>query len=267
MVKNPSPIITRWGGPNANHPPIITSPANTNSDLTLESKVLVQRFLSFHKHIYSYIATNGTTSNNVNCDLDVSWRGINQYMVSPTRPEPFDIESFFPPTRVRSVADVNAIASPTVTFTARRAVRENADCYLPWNYKIWKQLKDIVIDWLKKRMDKLALKTKSNALEMTTSVVYQNGIYKYEMLIVNRSSKPISGKIKSVLFGKREMRFEIDNDDVHQIAVISKEAPGEIWSIVKTRTFAMATALVLPKSWVADIVDGLPIIERRLRKV
>ena len=65
-------LIAKWGGPPPSHPAlIITNPASSQSDLTLTSEVLVQPFLSFQKHVYTYRIDNGVKIH----ALRVEWKG------------------------------------------------------------------------------------------------------------------------------------------------------------------------------------------------
>lgn len=247
-------IITRWNDPNKNHDAIIINPPNSRNDLILTSRVFVQSFWNLQKHEYHYIAENGSYANNVYCDMHVVWAGPNvNYNAPPTAPKDLLVQSWFSPQKTKASVNVDAIAGRN-PFTARRVVAEGADAYVPWNHSVWKILKDIPWDLIKKGVSLTSslmidtyelVKIESYVISETSS----NEVYSYSFKVINSKEIEIKGMISKATFSGERISFEVAPGGSYSKSFESKESPGEIWAILEAPPLPgiFPIALLIPK--------------------
>lgn len=248
---NYTDIITRWNDPNKNHDAIIINPPNSINDLILTSRVSVQPFLSLQKHEYHYIAENGSYANNVYCDMRVDWTGPSvNYNAPPTAPKDLLVQSWFSPQKMKASANVDAIAGKN-PFTARRVVAEGADAYVPWNHSIWKILKDIPWDLIKKVSLTSSLMIDSNELvKIESYVISSNEVYSYNLKVINSKESEIRGMISNATFNGERISFNVAPEASYSKSFEIKESPGEIWALLEAPAPLQGIfpiALLIPK--------------------
>jgi len=244
-------IITRWNDPNKNHDAIIIHPPNSTNDLVLTSRVFVQSFGSLQKHEYHYIAENGSHANGVYCDMHVDWTGPSvNYNAPPTAPKDLLVQSWFSPQKTRASANVDAVAGGN-PFTARRVVAESADAYVPWKHSVWKILKDIPWDLIKKgvSLTSLLMMDSYELVKIVSYVISSNPIYSYSLKVINSKESEIMGMISNATFNGKHIGFNVLPGDSYSISFESKELPGEIWALLEAPPLPgiFPIALLIPK--------------------
>ena len=252
-------INTRWNEPNKNHDAIIINPPNTTNDLILTSRVLVQSFFSLQKHEYHYIADNGSHANGVYCDMRVDWKGPGvNYNVPPTGSKDLFVQSWFSPQKMKTSADADAIAGK-IPFTARSVIAERADAYVPWNHSVWKILKDIPWDLIKKGVSltsSLMIDSYESVKIESSYVIFSNEVYSYSLKVINSKESEIRGMISNATFNGKRISFEVVPEGSYSKSFKSKESPGEIWALLEGHAPLQGVfpiALLIPKTDAIEI--------------
>lgn len=229
-------INTRWNEPNKNHDAIIIDPPNTTNDLILTSRVSVQSFFSLQKHEYHYIADNGSHANGVYCNMRVDWKGPGvNYNVPLTGPKDSFVQSWFSPQKMKTSADADAIAGK-IPFTARSVIAEHADAYVPWNHSVWKILKKIPWDLIKKGLSltsSLVIGHYNELLRIESHVKSSSEVYFYSFTVINGKESEITGKILKATYNGEPISFNVAPGDSWNKSFESMMLPGEIWALLE----------------------------------
>jgi len=223
------PLVARWGGtpPPTHSPLIITNPVRSQSDLTLTSEVLVQGFLSFQKHRYTYRVDNGL-KNHV---LRIDWKGPGIKIDRAAKNESvISKESFFSPQILKTTASAEAIADET-PFEGRPSQDARADAYVPWTAAIGKSLREILGEAI---AAKLTLKTVASvaiAGGAIVSVISQlsrvSGQFEYTLLLENLGVTPVSLDIAGLSFENEAVGFELAPSERKELRHVSSDEPVE----------------------------------------
>jgi hypothetical protein len=223
------PLVARWGGlPPPTHSPLVsTNPASSQSDLTLTSEVLVQGFLSFQKHRYTYRVDNGLKDH----VLKVDWKGPGIKVDRAAKNESvISQESFFSPQVLKTTASAEAIADE-IPFVGKPSQDARADAYVPWTAAIGKSLKEILGEAIAK---KLTLKTAASVaiaggavVSVTSQLSQISGQFEYKLLLGNLGVTPVSLDIAGLRFDNEAVEFELAPSKRKELRHLSSDEPVE----------------------------------------
>jgi hypothetical protein len=223
------PLVARWGGspPPTHSPLIIANPVSSQSDLTLTSEVLVQGFLSFQKHRYTYRVDNGL-KNHV---LKVDWKGPGIKIDRAAKNESvISQESFFSPQVLRTTASAEAIADET-PFVGRPSQDARADAYVPWTAAIRKSLREVLGEAI---AAKLTLKTVASvaiaggaAVSVISQLSQASGQFEYKLVLENLGVRPVSLDIAGLSFENEAVGFEVAPSERKELRHVSSDEPVE----------------------------------------
>ena len=222
------PLIAKWGGPPPSHPAlIITNPANSQSDLTLTSEVLVQPFLSFQKHVYTYRIDNGVKIH----ALRVEWKGPGIKMERAAKNESVvSNESFFSPQLMKTTASAEAVADE-IPFEGKPSQDARADAYVPWTAAIGKSLKELLGEAIAKKVNLSTVASLTIAGGAVISIISQLGRagsqFEYKLVLENKGQSAASVDIAGLRFESEAVEFELSPSEQKELRHISSDEPVE----------------------------------------
>ena len=221
------PLIAKWGGPPPSHPPLITNPANPESDLTLTSEVLVQPFLSLQKHEYTYRVDNGTQGH----VLRVQWKAPQLTLERAAKRETIiSIESFFSPQLVKTTASAEALADET-PFAGQASQNKRADAYVPWHSALAKSLKELLGEAIAKKLTLSNIASVAMAggavVAVTSHLDLVDKEFEYGLLLENKGPIPAKLGIAGLRFENQPVEFELAPSKRKELRHTTSDVPIE----------------------------------------
>jgi hypothetical protein len=198
-------LITRWGGtPSPAHDRLIVKPQNPASDLVLTSEVIEQPFFSLQQHEYHYRADNLFDAGGAYCFMHVKWEGPKiQFERLPPGPNVITVKSFFSAQTLRTTANAEVIAGATAV-TARSALAERADAYVPWSQAIagpvMKALAVLVKTGVPASTVASLVLSSGEKLSITSQLSWSEDLYTYGITFKNEGSGPLHVTVAGVRY-------------------------------------------------------------------
>ncbi len=198
-------LITRWGGtPSPAHDRLIVKPPNSTSDLVLTSEVIQGSIFSLQQHQYIYRADNLFAAGGGYCFMKVKWDGpkITFERAAPG-PNVQISKSFSPAQTLQTTANAEVIADAT-PVTARSALAERADAYVPWLQGIAGPVMKAVVALVKTGV---ALTTAASLvlssgekLSITSQLSWSQDLYTYGITFKNEGAGPLQVTVAGVRY-------------------------------------------------------------------
>ncbi len=207
-------LITRWGGtPSPAHDRLIVKPPNSTSDLVLTSEVIQGSILSLQQHQYIYRADNLFAAGGY-CFMKVKWDGpkITFERAAPG-PNVQISKSFSPAQTLQTTANAEVIADAT-PVTARSALAERADAYVPWLQGIAGPVMKAVVALVKTGV---ALTTAASLvlssgekLSITSQLSWSQDLYTYGITFKNEGAGPLQVTVAGVRYNNYAIDLYMD---------------------------------------------------------
>jgi hypothetical protein len=220
-------LITRWGGtPPPVHDRLIEKPPNSTSDLVLTSEVIEQSFFSLQQHQYNYKVDNLFAAGGAYCFVKVKWEGpkITIERAAPG-PNVKIIKSFFSAQTLRTTANAEVIAGAT-PVTARSALAERADAYVPWMQAIAGPVMKAVVALVKTGVPaataaSLALSS-GEKLSITSQLSWSGTLYTYAITFKNEGAGPLHVTVAGVRYNNYaiDLHMEPGEDSSYEFQTV-----------------------------------------------
>lgn len=198
-------LVTRWGGtPSPAHDRLIVKPPNSTSDLVLTSEVIEQSFFSLQRHEYHYKADNLFGAGGAYCLMNVKWDGpkIRFDRLAPG-PNVKTDKSFFSAQTLRTTANAEVIAGAT-PVTARSALAERADAYVPWVQAIAGPVMKAVVALVKTGVPAATaaslVLSSGEKLFIISQLSWSEDLYTYAITFKNESAGPLHVTVAGVRY-------------------------------------------------------------------
>ncbi len=208
-------LITRWGGtPSPAHDRLIVKPPNSTSDLVLTSEVIQGSIFSLQQHQYIYRADNLFAAGGGYCFMKVKWDGpkITFERAAPG-PNVQISKSFSPAQTLQTTANAEVIADAT-PVTARSALAERADAYVPWLQGIAGPVMKAVVALVKTGV---ALTTAASLvlssgekLSITSQLSWSQDLYTYGITFKNEGAGPLQVTVAGVRYNNYAIDLYMD---------------------------------------------------------